>query len=157
MKSFPIIALILISSLVSAQDSPVAVPIDWTKHLAGDYSFAKKKTIECDAWCYEWAGTSGMVVKRLSKDTVLCYTLTNEATHCSLVLKITDSLCIPTIELISVARGGNKVYLCEAGTISIDESLWKKKILKADFSFHFKNDENSKVIYWKGKICAKIR
>jgi len=125
--------------------------------MEGDFSFSKKKSIECEAWCYEWAGTDKITAKQSTKDTVFCYTATNAATHCSLRLKITKNTCIPTIELISIVSGGNKIYESENGEIKIDKGLWKQNILKAAFDINFKNDENDKVIFWKGKIYTKIR
>ena len=81
----------------------------------------------------------------------------NEATHCSLNLILVDDKCTPTIELVSVAPNGNRIYECKNGTIEIDQALWRKNILKATFDIDFVNDENEKSIFWKGKIYTRIR
>ncbi len=137
--------------------SGTGTPITWTDHLTGDFSFAKKKSIECNAWCYEWAGTDAVSAAFKTRDTVICTTGMNEATHCSLQLIITKDSCIPSINLLSITPKGNKIYPCKSGYIKIDKTLWNKKILKAEFSFDFINDENSKRVFWNGKLYTKIK
>lgn len=114
-------------------------------------------SIECDAWCYEWAGTNFIDVYRSSNDTVFASTWTNVATHCSLELTIMGDSCIAIIDLKSIAPGGSAKYYCSNGTIAIDQELWKQGILKASFNFDFDHPENPrKPIFWKGKIFSKI-
>jgi hypothetical protein len=60
-------------------------------------------TFKSTAWCYEWAGTNYIEVTRNYKDTVTCYSHVNAATHCRLVLKITDARCYVSIELKSIS------------------------------------------------------
>lgn len=132
------------------------VKIFWADKVEGDFRFAKRKSIECDAWCYEWAGTDKIFATKKSNDTILCYTEMNEATHCCLNLKITGDICIANIILNSIVKDGSRIFDCEDGSISIDKALLKKNILKASFDFKFKNPENPKSIYWKGKIYTKI-
>lgn len=132
------------------------IKITWKDKLDGDFSFSKKQSISCEAWCYEWAGTDKIIAKRKSNDTVFCYTATNTATHCSLEIVLIKNTCIPTIRLISIVANGSKVYECMNGSIEIDKEIWGKGILKANFDFNFVNDENDKQIYWKGKIFTKI-
>ena len=131
--------------------------VTWIDHLSGDFSFAKQKSITCDAWCYEWAGTNSITAKFKTSDTVICTTEMNEATHCSLQLIITRDSCIPSIYLLSITPGGRKIYPYKTGHIKIDKTLWDKKILKAAFSFDFVNDENSKRIFWNGKVYTRIK
>ena len=83
-------------------------------------------TIECKAWCYEWADTDFIEAVRKSADTTYCYTLLNAATHCSLELKITGSNCFATIDLNSVETGEHARYYCTTGYITIDKDLWAK-------------------------------
>jgi hypothetical protein len=151
--------LILLSVFSFSTDGVVKTSIDiiWKERLGGDFSFAKRRSIICDAWCYEWAGTDKIVATRQKNDTVKCYTMMNEATHCSLNLILVDDKCTPTIELVSVAPNGNRIYECKNGTIEIDQALWRKNILKATFDIDFVNDENEKSIFWKGKIYTRIR
>ena len=149
-----IIALILISSTTSLN---TGIEVTWVDHIKGDFSFAKQKSIICDAWCYEWAGTNSITARFRTRDTVICQTETNEATHCSLHLIITKDSCVSSIDLLSVTPSGRKIYPCKAGYIKIDKTLWAKKILKAEFSFDFINDENDKRIFWNGKVYTTIK
>jgi len=113
-------------------------------------------SIQCDAWCYEWAGTDFITVEQPNKDTVFCATQTNAATHCSLILKITNEHCFPQIELNSISLSGQKSYHCTGGFIKISKELWSQGIMKAAFSFTFDHTENpGKPMFWKGNIYAK--
>lgn len=115
-------------------------------------------SIQCDAWCYEWDGTDFIDVLRKTKDSVQCSTACGILTHCSLLLGITNNICFATIELNSIVDKGSATYYCTDGSISIDKNLWQDGIMKAEFNFNFKNNENpKKPIYWKGKIYAKIK
>ena len=115
-------------------------------------------SIQCEAWCYEWAGTDFIEAIQKSVDTVYCYTLLNAATHCSLQLNIVGDNCFAIIVLNSIVKGGSVKYNCVNGYISIDKNLWKKGIVKAVFSFNFEHKKNpNKPIYWKGKIFTKIK
>src|SRR4051794_13962435 len=62
------------------------IPVTWVNKVQGDFSFSKKKSIECEAWCYEWAGIDQITAKQSTNDTLFAYTATNTATHCSLHL-----------------------------------------------------------------------
>jgi hypothetical protein len=115
-------------------------------------------SIQCEAWCYEWAGTDFIEVFRKNKDSINCFTMTGIATHCSLQLDIIKNTCYATIDLNSIVQGGDAKYYCTDGYITIDEKLWKEGIMKAEFSFNFEHIENpKKPIYWKGKIHTKIK
>ena len=114
-------------------------------------------TIQCDAWCYEWAGTDFMWAYHKTGDTVFCYTPIGIATHCSLQLNIIRDLCYAVIDLISVFLGGNAKYYCLKGHISIDKNFWKEGFIKAEFDFNFEHKENPELpMFWKGKIFTKI-
>lgn len=114
-------------------------------------------SIQSDAWTYEWAGTDFIDVRKVSKDSTICFTQNNIATHSSLDLIIIKDIVKPSISLNSFAPTGTKTYPCNGGQIAIDRNLWNKGIMKAEFDFTFEHKENpNKTMYWKGKIYAKI-
>ncbi|MCL2131968.1 MAG: hypothetical protein FWH36_05905 [Lentimicrobiaceae bacterium] len=113
--------------------------------------------IKSEAWTYEWAGTNYITVERKNKDTVVCFTQTNAATHSSLHLIITKNTVRPTIVLNSIdCKTGTKIYYCKSGNMLIHKGLWNRGILKAAFYFEFHHNENPNKMYWKGIINAKI-
>lgn len=114
-------------------------------------------SIECEAECYEWAGTDFMEVYRTSKDSFYCHTMCDIATHCSLKLEIVKDTCYAIIDLKSVAPDGDATYYCTSGFITIDKKSWEKGIMKAEFSFNFKPKNPKDPIYWKGKIYSEIK
>ncbi|MBX3107356.1 MAG: hypothetical protein KIS69_09770 [Bacteroidetes bacterium] len=115
-------------------------------------------SIQCEAWCYEWAGTDFIEVFRKSNDSIFCFTTTGIATHCSLQIEIIKNICKAAIDLNSITPDGSNIYYCTDGYITIDKTFWKKGIMKAKFNFNFENkDEPKKPIYWKGKIYTKIK
>lgn len=115
-------------------------------------------SIQCKAWCYEWAGTNFIEAIQQSADTVYCYTLMNAATHCSLQLTIIGNNCFASIDLNSIFKGGAARYDANNGYITVDKSYWKKGIVKAIFNFNFEHSEHpNKPMFWKGKIFAKIK
>jgi len=115
-------------------------------------------SLSSTAWCYEWAGTDFIEASRKSGDTVFLASQLNEGTHCSLELSFIKDTCYAVINLVSVVSGGSALFYCTDGYITLDKTLWAKGIIKAIFSFNFKNDEDPKTpIFWKGKIYAKIK
>ncbi len=153
------IVFLLLSLLCLGSFSKIdktSLDIDWVDNLKGDFSFASKYSIKCEAWCYEWAGTKSIVAIQKSQDTVHCYTLCNAATHCSLSLDIVNNSCTPKIFLKSIVRNGDKTFEFKSGYIKIDKKLWNQKVLKAEFDINFKNDDADRPIFWKGKIYKKI-
>lgn len=115
-------------------------------------------TIQCEAECYEWAGTDFIEVLRTKSDSVFCYTTTDIATHCSLQLLIVKNTCIATIDLNSITPEGSATFYCIGGNIKIERDLWKKGIMKSEFNLSFENKENKKKpFFWKGKIYSKIK
>lgn len=115
-------------------------------------------SLESNAWAYEMGEANFITAKKTAKNTIVCASETNIATHSSLHLVLKDDICIPTIELNSISNGGEtKKYVCKSGNISIDKEVLKKGILKAEFSFDFVHPENpSQPMYWKGKIETPI-
>ncbi|HEY6162475.1 MAG TPA: hypothetical protein VI112_14700 [Bacteroidia bacterium] len=114
-------------------------------------------TLECEAWCYEWAGTDLVSVHQLKKGKVEAITDCNAATHCSLHLAFSGDTCTPVIMLNSIVPGGDATYRITGGSIKIDKQLWKKGIMKAEFSFDFYNPEPSdQKMFWKGKVWSPI-
>jgi hypothetical protein len=114
-------------------------------------------SIQCVAWCYEWAGTDYIDVTP-SGDSIHCATVCNMATHCSLHLDFAKDSCYAFIKLRSIVAGGDAVYPCTGGYLKIDKYLWAKGIMKAEFSLNFEHRENpQKPIYWRGRIYKRIK
>jgi len=114
-------------------------------------------SIKSEASAYEWDGADYITVERINKDTVLCFTQCDAATHSSLNLTISKNTVTPTIILNSTtANSGIETYNCKGGEMVIDKKLWNEGILKAAFDFDFYHDENIDKMYWKGRIYAKI-
>ena len=114
--------------------------------------------MNCEAWCYEYAGISEIKAVRISKDTIKCYTSSNIATHSTLNFYIVkNQINKLRIELNSIV-GGKRTYKCNEGYMKIDKNLFKKGIFKSEFDFKFDHPENpSKSMFWKGKIYTKIK
>jgi hypothetical protein len=132
--------------------------IQWSENLKGDFSFSKKYSMKCEAWCYEYAGVSEIKAKRLSKDSIECFTLANDATHSTLNFYIiNDVISNPRIELNSIVSG-KRTYMCNNGLVKVDKKAMQKGILKAEFDMEFDHPENpTKIMFWKGRIYAKIK
>ena len=114
-------------------------------------------SIKCDAWCYEFGECDFIDVISNHDSTLHLATAINVATHCSLNLTIKNGICVPTIKLISIIRGGDAIYYCKTGYLKIDKLFWKKQILKGEFSFDFYHPENPKQkMFWKGNIYIDI-
>ena len=116
-------------------------------------------SIESEAMTYEWAGTDFIKAKRIHKDTVICYTMCNVATHSSLNLVVAGNAVKSTIKLNSITSysDGIQIYYCSKGGMTIDKNLWEQGILKATFDFKFDDDKNPDIqMYWKGKIYVEI-
>lgn len=132
--------------------------IQWFENLDGDFSFSRKQSLKCEAWCYEYAGATEIIAKRLNKDSIECYTLTNVATHSALHFYVVNNVIRnPRIELNSIADG-KRTYLCKDGSIKMDRKAMQKGILKAQFDMKFDHPENpEKIMFWKGKIYTRIK
>ncbi|MBL7974273.1 MAG: hypothetical protein JNJ85_05145 [Candidatus Kapabacteria bacterium] len=136
--------------------------IKWVNNFKGDFAFSRRQNLECDAWCYEYAGVSHIVTKKLSSDTIECYTLRDVGTHSALhFYLVKDEVCKPRIELTSIVRskgGSHRIYHCKSCTMKIDTKYYKKGILKAEFDMEFDHPENiNQKMYWKGKIFSRIK
>lgn len=132
--------------------------IEWFENLTGDFSFSKKHTMKCEAWCYEYSDVSEINVKRLNKDSIECRTYANAATHSTLnFYVVNDKIINPRIELNSIVEGKH-TYICNEGFMKIDKKAMQKGILQAEFDMKFDNHKNPKqLMFWKGKIYAKIK
>ena len=114
-------------------------------------------TLQCEAVCYEWAGTDFIEAERVSDSEIRFSTLTNIATHSSLVLTIKDNKCIPQIKLHSISSSEIKTFHLKNGYIKIDKKLWAKNILKAEFDFNFINTHNANLpMFWRGEIYKEF-
>jgi hypothetical protein len=115
-------------------------------------------SINCEAWCYEWAGTEFIKAQYTNGDTIKCETEKNVATHCSLNLIIIGNSCIPTIELFGIADSVKTVYTCSNGYINIDNNFYKSGILKMEFNFNFYHPESPEIkMFWKGRAFTAIK
>lgn len=114
-------------------------------------------SIQCEARCYEFAGTNEMIVIQSDKHNFHCYTTTGIATHCSLNLDLNHDICYPYIYLNSITDEGETFFYYKSGFIKIDKNFLEKGILKAEFDFTFANPSDThEPVYWKGKIYATI-
>jgi hypothetical protein len=107
------------------------------------------RSLESNLWTDEWAGKN-IIVERINKDTVICFTEKGRAISHRLSLLITKDTVIPAI----VANGpmkGTQIEYFKSGQMVIDEELWDKGILKATFDFNF-----GQKMDWRGSIYAKI-
>ncbi len=115
-------------------------------------------TINCQAHCWEWAGTDFIECRKQKGDTIDCFTLCNASTHSSLVLQIATPNCLPQIELTGIISGGDLISKCTGGFIKIDKGLWERSVMKAIFNFEFEGTDNEKKpFYWEGSIYAKVQ
>lgn len=115
-------------------------------------------SIESESEAYEWVGTDFISVEKKDKDTIICITENNSATHSSLNLIIVGDFVKPTIVLESINfMNKTMIYNCQEGEMLIDKNLWQKGILKASFDFKFEDKESpDKSMRWKGKIYKDI-
>lgn len=151
-----LILALLITSFKSAERSN-DLAIQWERKLEGDFSFYPKNSLNCEAWCYEFAGVTEIFAKKDKDGIINCYTIADVGTHSTLRFLIDgDSVKNVRIELVSITAYVS-MYPLEDGFIKIDKELFQKGILKADFNFTFvHNEETEKFMYWKGKIYTKI-
>jgi hypothetical protein len=111
-------------------------------------------SLKSEAQTDEWAGTDYMMAERISRDTIVCFTQNNAATHSSLNLMISRNTVLPTIVVTGISRdSGTKIYNCTGGEMVIDKKSWNEGILKATFDFEFHHSEK---MYWRGNIYAVI-
>jgi hypothetical protein len=118
----------------------------------------RSHSLQCEAWCYEWAGTDFISVRQKGRDTIEGATECTSGTHCSLHFYIVKNHCFPTIIVNSIAHNGTVFFPCIGGSMKIDKHLLKKGILKADFDLNFDHRENPKQkMYWKGRIFTPLQ
>lgn len=113
-------------------------------------------SLQGEAQCDEYAGADYLVARR-QHDTIVCYSLCNAATHCSLHLSITGNHCTAELKLQSIVDGNRQTYKGKNGFIRIDRSAWNQDTLRAEFDIEFEKDRFSgKHVSWKGKICTPV-
>lgn len=110
-------------------------------------------SLRSEAAVHEWAGTHFISVKRTGKDTVICTTQNNAATHSSLHIILTGNRAVPVIRLTSISRTPEEIIPYKAGRMQIDAPMWRKGILKASFDFTFDVEGG---MYWRGAIYARV-
>jgi hypothetical protein len=153
-----IIPLLIVLLVFGFTEKPKDLKIEWVENPEGDFSFYPKQTMNCEAWCYEFAGSTKLQAIRFNKDSVECRTFPDAATHSTLhFYLVNDVVKNARIELNSIVDG-KSTYGCNGGTIKIDHKLMGKNKLKAVFDFTFEHPENpGKPMYWKGLIYTKIK
>lgn len=113
-------------------------------------------SLQGEAQCDEYAGTDYIVAQR-KQDTVVCYSLRNAATHCSLHLRLLGDHCMATVVLRSIISGNDMTYKLQSGFMHVERKSWEAGILKAEFNLDFGKDSLSqKPVSWKGKIYTPI-
>jgi len=110
-------------------------------------------SLRSEAAVHEWAGTHFISVKRAGKDTVICTTQNNAATHSSLHIILAGNRAVPVIRLTSISRTPEEIIPYKAGRMQIDAPMWRKGILKASFDFTFDVEGG---MYWRGAIYARV-
>ncbi len=114
----------------------------------------------CKSDCFEFGDANYIEVQKKSKDTVVCYTMCNASTHCSLRMVIVKDYCFAKVQLRSVSDGRNyqtpKAFSATVGIMVIDKTLWEKGILKASFNFYLTSQSHIRKINWQGKAYKKI-
>ncbi|MGL5892362.1 MAG: hypothetical protein ACRC3B_20900 [Bacteroidia bacterium] len=117
-------------------------------------------TLSCKSNCSEFAGTNFIyAVQSASSRNVECFTITNASTHCVLSFTISGDTCKPRVELVSIIAYGQRNYVCQSGSITIDPELWKKGIIKAAFKFSFfafQSIREDDWVDWEGIMWCKI-
>lgn len=126
-------------------------------------------TLECEAQCYEFAGSNYAYVFKRKDGSISIFTGCNIATHSSLEIELSGTKATSLIVLNSITTRGEKTkdglfsdgkirYKCSGGTLRIDSKMLKKNVFKAEFDLTFVNHENANFpIWWKGKIMAPIQ
>ncbi len=113
-------------------------------------------SLQGEAQCDEYAGAEYMIAQ-WQHDTVVCYSLCNAATHCSLHLRLFENNCIATVQLHRIISGNTILYKLRSGVVRMEQKSWKAGILKAEFNLDFGKDSlTGKPVSWKGKIYTPI-
>ncbi|MBC7865447.1 MAG: hypothetical protein IAF38_20900 [Bacteroidia bacterium] len=81
-------------------------------------------SISCDAWCYEYGGANFIKIQKEGEKNFSAYTMCNPGTHCSLEMKLAGDTCTPSISLVSIVEGGNAIFKCTGGKISVQKNLF---------------------------------
>ena len=131
---------------------------DYNHNTFWYYPWGKSVTHKgVDIFAKEGTVLRSISADRINKDSVICSTALNVATHSSLKLVITEKTVRPSIDLISITPSGEMLFYCIGGEMTIDKSSWEKGILKAIFDFKFDDENPNMQTYWKGKIYAEIK
>lgn len=113
--------------------------------------------LESKCNCGEWPGEHFIQVQRTVGDTIECFTKGSVSTHCLFKMTIVGDDCYPQLKLNSIVPNSDVVYQFKDGYMLIDQNLWQKGILQANFRFIFTNPKRpEKDIYWSGKMYKEI-
>lgn len=110
-----------------------------------------------EATAYEWVNSDFIEIEKTADGKIKGISLTNAATHSSLVMELDQEYCAAWIELNSIRSPNTQYFDMIEGEIKVDQDMWEKGILKATFDFTFENiiDSNRPII-WKGKIYKEL-
>lgn len=115
-------------------------------------------SLESQSNCPEWLNPHFAEVVKNKDSTYTVSSLSDPATHISLIIEIKANSCYPKAELNSISSNENYTYTLDEGHFKVDKSYFDKGILKAEFDFKFKSDNPEKEPYfWKGKIYTEIK
>lgn len=81
----------------------------------------------------------------------------NISTHSRLHLQLQGDSCRAWVDFNSIRDLGEHIFPLAEGSISIDQTLFEKGIVKATFDFKFENTlDVDQALFWKGKMYSKI-
>lgn len=127
--------------------------IEYVENINGDFSFSKKNSLECYAWC---GGVSEIEARRSGNKTIRCYTLTNKQTSSVLNFDIVGDV----VRNARIEVHGKSTDFCRAGYMKIEKQALKSGILKAEFEMTFNRNtriQPARLMLWNGKIYTKIK
>ncbi|MBL4705162.1 MAG: hypothetical protein JKY54_11610 [Flavobacteriales bacterium] len=86
-----------------------------------------------------------------------CFTRGNAATHSGLVLTLIGDSGTVRMNFVSITLLPATSFSLKSGWIKVDQGMFKKNILKAEFDFNFENHLNTAFpLFWKGVILREI-
>ena len=113
-------------------------------------------TLKSKAKQYEYGDANYMLFTK-DGDKIVGASATNVSTHSSLNLVVNKHQFNAWVVYRSVGPTETTIFPLDSGSLSIDQHLFGKGIVKAKFDFTFENTLNSdKALSWKGLIYSEI-